>query len=57
MRWETRLDNDRKVGGHKAQKLRRLGEAGTASRIVGRKIKARAHLEAIEIVVKIADVP
>jgi hypothetical protein len=46
-----------KGGGHKAQKLWRLDEVGTASRIVRTKIKARAYLEVTEIVAKIADVP
>lgn len=49
--------NGKKVGGHKAQKLWRLDEVGTASRIVRTKIKARAYLEVTEIVAKIADVP
>jgi hypothetical protein len=46
-----------KVGGHRAQKLWRLDGVGTASRIAHQKIGAGAHLEAIEVVENIADVP
>jgi len=52
-----RPDSGRKIGGHKAQKQWRLGGVGTASRIVRYKTDARAHIEAIEIVVKITDMP
>jgi len=40
-----------------AQKLWRLGKVGTASKVVRMKSEARANVEVIEIVAKIADVP
>lgn len=52
-----RRDNDRKVGWREARKLWRLGEGGTVSKVVRIKTKARAQVDVIEIVVKIADVP
>lgn len=52
-----RNDKDGKIGGRKARKLWRLGEVGTASKIVRMNTEARAHLEVIEIVAIIADVP
>jgi hypothetical protein len=52
-------NSDRKIGGRSARKPWRLGRGGTASRIVQWKTGARArgYVEAIEVVVKIADVP
>lgn len=52
-----RSDNDRKVGGHQARKQWRLGEVGTASKFLRMKTEARAHVEVIEIVANIADMP
>lgn len=52
-----RSDKDRKVGGRKARKPWRLGEVGTASKFLRMKTEARAHVEIIEIVENIADVP
>ncbi len=49
--------NDRKVGGRKARKPWRLGEVGTASKFVRMNTEARAHLELIEMVVIVADMP
>jgi hypothetical protein len=54
---EMRRDKGKKVGGHEARKLWRLGEVGMASRFLEEKSKAGAHLDAIETVAKIADVP
>lgn len=45
-----RRNEDRKVGGPRAQKLWRLGEVGMASRIVREDINARARMEAREVV-------
>lgn len=49
--------SEKKLGGCRAQKLWRLDEVGTASRIVHQKIGVGAYLEVIEVVEKIADVP
>jgi hypothetical protein len=46
-----------KIGGREAQTLWRLGEVGMASKTVREKGEAGAYIEAIEVVVKIADMP
>lgn len=52
-----RSGNERKVGGRKARKPWRLGEVGTASKFVRTNTEARAHVEVIEMVAIIADMP
>jgi hypothetical protein len=50
MKWERTHSEDRNVGGPRAQKLWRLVEVGTASRIVRERDNARAQMEGSEVV-------
>lgn len=51
------MTNDKKVGGRKPKSCGDLVKSGQRAGLVRIKSEARANVEAIEIVAKIADVP